>query len=212
MTESLQIALWGCGTMGKSLARALVETGEARLTVVYDLVSETAAKVAGEYGARVAHSADEMLSTRPLDGVLIAVPPYLHVAAATEAARAGIDIFLEKPMSTHVAGCRQILDAAREHGVKLMVGQVLRYYEPYRSILRWKAGGDRPCSSASFKNRSTSSRKTRGGDTVKSALSTPHGMTPTSKSLDMSRGSPKSAQSISSSNARRAQRERLWAR
>jgi predicted dehydrogenase len=44
-------------------------------------------------------------------------------------------------MSTTVAGCRQILSAAEEHGVKLMVGQVLRYYEPYRSILRWRAEG-----------------------------------------------------------------------
>ena len=141
MAQSLQIALWGCGTMGKILAQALVETGEARLAAVYDLQPEAASKVASEYGAHMAQSAQELLAARPLDGALIAVPPYLHVPAATQAAQAGIDIFLEKPMSTHVAGCRQILDAAREHGVKLMVGQVLRYYEPYRSILRWKAAG-----------------------------------------------------------------------
>jgi predicted dehydrogenase len=127
--------------MGRSLAQALVETGEARLAVVHDLIPEAASKVACEYGTRVAGSAGEMLATRSLDGVLIAVPPYLHIPAAIQAAQAGIDIFLEKPMSTHVAGCRQILDAARQHGVKLMVGQVLRYYEPYRSILRWRADG-----------------------------------------------------------------------
>jgi predicted dehydrogenase len=32
-----------------------------------------------------------------------------------------------------------MIDAARSNGIKLMVGQVLRYYEPYRSILRWNA-------------------------------------------------------------------------
>jgi predicted dehydrogenase len=73
--------------------------------------------------------------------VIIALPPYLHVPAAVQAAQAAVDIFLEKPMSTDAAGCRRILEAAQAHGVKLMVGQVLRYYEPYRSILRWQAEG-----------------------------------------------------------------------
>jgi predicted dehydrogenase len=127
--------------MGQILAQALVETGEAQLAVVYDLLPEAAADVASNYGARVADSAQEMLATHPLDGVLVAVPPYLHVQAAIQAAQAGIDIFMEKPMSIHTAGCRQILTATRKHDVKLMIGQVLRYYEPYRSILRWRVDG-----------------------------------------------------------------------
>jgi len=141
MTEPLHIALWGCGTMGRSLARALVATGEARLAAVHDLLPEAASGLADRFGARVVESAEALLSTPRLDGVIIAVPPYLHAPAAVQAAEAGVDIFLEKPMSTHVAGCRRILAAAQAYGVKLMVGQVLRYYEPYRSILRWRAEG-----------------------------------------------------------------------
>jgi UDP-N-acetylglucosamine 3-dehydrogenase len=141
MIQSQQIALWGCGTMGKSLARALAALPEAQLTTVYDLSPEAAIETEDLYGAQVARTAEELLATPGLDGVLIAVPPYLHASTACMAAEAGIDIFLEKPMSTTVAGCRQILSAAETHGVKLMVGQVLRYYEPYRSILRWKAEG-----------------------------------------------------------------------
>ena len=141
MTEPLQIALWGCGTMGKSLAGALAAIDTARLAVVYDLSIQAAATLADRHGAQVAPSAEAMLATPGLGGVIVALPPYLHVAAATQAAAAGIDVFLEKPMSTTVAGCRQILSAAAEHGVKLMIGQVLRYYEPYRSILRWQAEG-----------------------------------------------------------------------
>jgi predicted dehydrogenase len=58
-----------------------------------------------------------------------------------QAAEAGVDVFVEKPMATDVAGCRAMIAAAKEHGIQLMVGQVLRYYEPYRSILRWRAAG-----------------------------------------------------------------------
>ena len=141
MTESLQIALWGCGNMGNSLARALAATGQAHLAALYDLSPQAAAAAAEAYGSQAAESAEALLSTPGLDGVIVALPPYLHAPAAVQAAQAGIDIFLEKPMSTTVAGCQQILSAAKGRGVKLMIGQVLRYYEPYRSILRWCAEG-----------------------------------------------------------------------
>jgi predicted dehydrogenase len=127
--------------MGNSLARALTATGQAHLAAVYDLSPQAAAAAAETYGAQSTESAEALLSTPGLDGVIVALPPYLHAPAAIEAAEAGIDIFLEKPMSTTVADCRQILSASKAHGVKLMVGQVLRYYEPYRSILRWCAAG-----------------------------------------------------------------------
>jgi predicted dehydrogenase len=127
--------------MGKSLARALIATGEAHLATVYDLSPQAASELADGYDARVSGSAEALFTTPGLDGVIIAVPPYLHASTAMQAALAGVDIFLEKPMSTNVAGCRQILAAAQGHKVKLMIGQVLRYYEPYRSILRWRAEG-----------------------------------------------------------------------
>jgi predicted dehydrogenase len=58
-----------------------------------------------------------------------------------QAAEAGVSVFCEKPMATDVAGCEAMLAAAKQHRIKLMIGQVLRYYEPYRSIQRWQAEG-----------------------------------------------------------------------
>ena len=135
----LRIGLWGCGGMGRSLAQALIATEQAQLAVAYDLRAEAAAAAATDYGAEAVASADALLAYPGLDGLIIALPPYLHAPAVEQAAPAGIGIFLEKPMSVDVAGCRRILAAAQEHSVPLMVGQVLRYYEPYRSIQRWRA-------------------------------------------------------------------------
>ena len=58
-----------------------------------------------------------------------------------QAAEAGLDIFCEKPMATTVDSCREMLSAVEHYNVKLMVGHVLRYYEPYRSIRSWAAEG-----------------------------------------------------------------------
>jgi predicted dehydrogenase len=52
-----------------------------------------------------------------------------------------MDVFCEKPLAPNVAACQEMLGAVQRAGVRLMVGQVLRYYEPYRSILRWQSEG-----------------------------------------------------------------------
>ena len=141
MPKPLHVALWGCGNMGNSLAEALVATGEAELSVVHDLSVEAASTISKRYAAQIAPSAKALLAHPGLDGVIVALPPYLHATAVCQAAEAGLDVFCEKPMAPRVAGCRKMLAAVERTGIKLMIGQVLRYYEPYRTIQRWAAEG-----------------------------------------------------------------------
>jgi predicted dehydrogenase len=141
VSDLKRIGLWGCGSMGNSLARALVATGEACLAAAYDVAPEAVSALADRHEAQAVDSAEALLSVPALDGVIVAVPPYLHASTVVQAAEAGLHVFVEKPMALDVAGCQEMIAAAERHGVKLMVGQVLRYYEPYRSILRWQAEG-----------------------------------------------------------------------
>ncbi len=137
----MRIGLWGCGQMGANLAEGLDGITEASLVVVFDLDRDAAAAVASRRGAAAVNSAEELFAWDGLDGVMIALPSDMHAPAAVRAADAGVHVFVEKPMSVDVKSCRDMIDAARRNGVKLMVGQVLRYYEPYRSILRCISDG-----------------------------------------------------------------------
>jgi myo-inositol 2-dehydrogenase/D-chiro-inositol 1-dehydrogenase len=141
MTRTLEIGVWGCGGMGQSLTRALTATGEAVLTVAHDVVPEAAQTLVATYGGKAARSKEELLSWPGLDGIIIALPPYLHAGAVVETAEAGLGVFVEKPMALDVASCAEMIEAAAAQRVTLMVGHVLRYYEPYRSIRRWSAEG-----------------------------------------------------------------------
>jgi predicted dehydrogenase len=127
--------------MGNLLARALVAAGGARLVATYDLRAEAAAETAVKHGGQAVDSADALLSYPGLDGVMIALPSYLHAPAVVQAAAAGVDVFCEKPMALDSDSCQDMIAAAHSHDVVLMIGHVLRYCEPYRSILRWQAGG-----------------------------------------------------------------------
>jgi len=131
------LALWGCGGMGRSLVEALENVEGTRLIATYDLDPDASRAIADRYDAIPAQSPNDLLNRPDLDGVIVAVPQYAHAQATILAARAGVHVFVEKPMALCVADCQTMIDAAAQHGIKLMVGHVLRYYEPYRSILRW---------------------------------------------------------------------------
>lgn len=139
--ETLRIGLWGCGNHGRGLARALTTTEEAELCAGYDIEPAAMQRLSDEVGAVAVDSADELLEDQDLDGVIIALPTDLHASAAIDAAHAGLHVFLEKPMALTVDECQSVIQAAEDGDLALMVGHVLRYYEPYRTILRKQRAG-----------------------------------------------------------------------
>lgn len=135
------LGLWGCGWMGEKLAEAAVRTGLAHVRMVYDLDEARSKALASRTGAQAAISPDSLLNDSQVMAVMIALPSHLHRPAVEAAAQAGKHIFLEKPMAFTLEDCRAMNAAARSAGVSLMVGHVLRYYEPFRSLTRWAKEG-----------------------------------------------------------------------
>ena len=64
---------------------------------------------------------DRCLREGHIDAVYLALPNSLHCEYATRAARAGIHVLCEKPMAVTESECRQMIHAARQARVKLMV-------------------------------------------------------------------------------------------
>ncbi len=72
---------------------------------------------------------EECLHSGEIDAVYIGLPNDLHADYAIRAARAGIHVLCEKPMAVTSDECRQMIQAARESNVKLMVAYRL-HFEP----------------------------------------------------------------------------------
>jgi predicted dehydrogenase len=64
---------------------------------------------------------DQCLREGQIDAVYITLPNSLHCEYATRAARAGIHVLCEKPMAVTESECRQMIRAARQARIKLMV-------------------------------------------------------------------------------------------
>ena len=84
--------------------------------------------LAEKYGVEKAYSYeqyDECLKT--VDAVYIALPNHLHCEYAVRAAKAGVHVLVEKPMAVTEEECEEMIRAAREARVKLMVAYRLHF-------------------------------------------------------------------------------------
>ncbi len=68
----------------------------------------------------------QLLDKRELDAVIIATPDHHHVQAAMLALQAGLDVYLEKPVSLTIREGRLLADAVKKTGRVLQVGSQQR--------------------------------------------------------------------------------------
>jgi len=84
---------------------------------------------------------DACLAAEDVDAVYVSLPNTMHKECAVRAARAGVHVLCEKPMATSVADCEEMIRAAREGGVKLMVAYRLHFEEANLSTVDLVAAG-----------------------------------------------------------------------
>jgi predicted dehydrogenase len=126
MGPGIRIAVVGVGYWGSKQLRVMAATpGVARVVAVdarLPLLSPMAHLLASGAGFT---SLAEALPV--VDAVVVATPPETHVAVGLEAIRAGKHVLIEKPLATSVAGAVQLIEAAGQAGVTLMVGHTFEY-------------------------------------------------------------------------------------
>lgn len=69
----------------------------------------------------------EMIEKENLDFVIITLPSYMHHPVSTYCLEQGVDVFCEKPMAVTLQECEDMINVAKKHGRKLMIGQVVRF-------------------------------------------------------------------------------------
>jgi predicted dehydrogenase len=137
MGERLKVGVIGCGLIAQVMHLPhLLELDELfELRAVCDIAEPTATACAERFGQpAVFTSWEEMLATEALDVVLV-LTSGSHAPAAIAAARAGINVFVEKPMCLSVEEGRAMATAAADAGVQLMIGTMKRYDPAYERLL-----------------------------------------------------------------------------
>lgn len=133
------VAVIGCGYWGKNLVRNFAQLGG--LKAVADAHAPNAAAMAAQYGV-VALGIDEILTSKEIEGVVIASPAPTHADLASRALRAGKHVFCEKPLALTVADAHMLQQLAQQCGRGLMVGHLMQYHPAYRELKRVVKAGE----------------------------------------------------------------------
>ncbi len=130
-SDQLTKAIIGVGGMG----RGHVEY-EGRLLAVCDVDRDHLNDALAVVGKDVKGYADyrEVLQRPDVDVVHIATPPHWHALMAIDAARAGKDIWCEKPMTRTIGEGIRVIDAVNRHGRMFRINTWFRFKDTFYGL------------------------------------------------------------------------------
>ncbi len=133
--KNLNVAVAGLGRIGKIHLRNLARNfKEIKVLAVMDVVDESKA-IAEEFDVPVfVKSFDDLLAQPGLDAVVICSPTDTHADYVVKAARAGKQIFCEKPLDLDLERVQEVLEIVKEAGVRMMLGFNRRFDPEFRRI------------------------------------------------------------------------------
>ena len=133
--EMINVAVAGLGRIGKIHLKNLVRNfSEIRVVATMDVFDESKA-IADEFNVPVfVKTFDELLAVPDLDAVVICSPTDTHADYVVKAARAGKQIFCEKPLDLSLERVREVLEVVKETGVSLMLGFNRRFDPEFKKI------------------------------------------------------------------------------
>jgi predicted dehydrogenase len=136
MSKALRVLVVGLGNMGLSHAQAY-DAIEG-----FELAGLCTRGIAGRRDLPPAwagiprfSSYEEALSRCRPDVVSINTWPETHARFALQAIQAGAHVFVEKPLAETIAAAKEVADAARRAGRKVMVGYILRHHPAWRRFI-----------------------------------------------------------------------------
>ncbi len=127
----IKVGIVGAGFMGGMHAECYNNLANAKLEAIVDIDLAKAKKLAKKYGVKIYQKPEDLFKEEDIQIVDICLPTFLHKEYVIKAARAGKNILCEKPIALRLEDADKMIEAADKAGVKLMVGQVLRFWPEY---------------------------------------------------------------------------------
>jgi len=134
-TSSHHVLVVGVGSIGERHVRCFLATGRTRVSIC-EINPTLRAEVAGRYSIEQHCSGlDEALAQAPTAAV-VAVPAHRHMPVAQQAAEAGLDLLIEKPLSVALEGTDRLRQTVARQGRVAAVAYVYRAHPALAAMKR----------------------------------------------------------------------------
>ncbi|MEO6006345.1 MAG: Gfo/Idh/MocA family oxidoreductase [Opitutus sp.] len=131
-SNTLNVALIGCGEQGRVLLNAALKIPNIRFKAVCDIwpynrtYGERLLKKFGHEAVPFEDYRELLTTVKDIDAVLVATPDFMHAEHTNAALRAGKHVYCEKLMSNTVEGARSMVTTSRETKKLLQIGHQRR--------------------------------------------------------------------------------------
>jgi len=138
----IRCAIAGLGRWGRSLVEAAQRGGRLQITHAVEPDAEAARAFCARHGLALADHLDAVLGDPAIGAVLLATPHSQHLSQVIAAAKAGKQVFCEKPLALRREHAMRMFAACRAAGVVLAVGHNRRFWPSLRMLREIVASGE----------------------------------------------------------------------
>jgi UDP-N-acetyl-2-amino-2-deoxyglucuronate dehydrogenase len=135
MTEKIyNISIAGCSRVAYLHAKAIRTIPNARLAGVWNRTKDKAEELAETFGEKSYNDVTSMVRENKTDLVIVCTAHPFHVQPALDAANAGANVLVEKPLASDLKDCDLMIETCRKNKVRLGVISQRRWYEPVKRV------------------------------------------------------------------------------
>jgi len=127
---AVRIGFVGSGGIAQMHMHNLQRIEDAQVVGLFDVATERAQSCAAWFpGCQVYDSYQRLLSEAKPDALYVCLPPFAHERQEIDAARAGVALFVEKPIAISIEKALEINEAIKKAGVIAAVGYNWRWLD-----------------------------------------------------------------------------------
>jgi predicted dehydrogenase len=135
--KAIEVAILGCGQMGKNVLQHIQESPFVRGITVFDPNTERMEALKQEFHVKTAATLDEVLQNPEIKLAFVTASNNAHKWLSIAALEAGKAVMCEKPMATTLADAQAMVEAAERTKGFLQIGFELRYSHLYATVKDW---------------------------------------------------------------------------
>jgi predicted dehydrogenase len=141
--RTFKTALFGTGFVGRVHLEGLKRLGYVQVYGIGEPQIDKARQLAAEFCVeKVEADYRRLLEDKSIDAVHVCTPNHLHAQIVKDALAAGKHVICEKPLATSVAEAKELVQLARETGLRNCTFHNLRFYPLVQHMRRMVEDGD----------------------------------------------------------------------
>jgi predicted dehydrogenase len=130
----LNIAIAGCGKVAHLHAKAIDQIENVSLKAAWSRTYGSAVDFAEHYDIGAYHDIPYMVKNNDIDLAIICTPHPFHLEPCVQAAEAGANVLVEKPLAASLKDCDKMIEVCKKNDVKLGVISQRRWFEPVKRV------------------------------------------------------------------------------